>query len=746
MDKLCTFTVYLFLVTCIATTCSAGSQGTTSWKTDIDADGYTIHIYGTMKRCWKVKIIHVNVTILAETTIAKLKWKQNQPVPLIPELNEITSDKCSMKIVHRQTCNMSNYRYLAEYKVMRQLLKRENQTCDIALIQVIFTSEDGNQLNKTCIGPGEFPCSCTTSETKISCQKNCQKEIRCVCEAKSKNCTPTTTLTTPMTNGTTTPDTMTRTSTTSSKPTITTSSGSARDTEVSTTTTDTTASDTATGTTTPVSASGKTSSGTPTGTATSDPASGKTASDGQERSLIGVLIGGLFGGVVTSDTITSTTTTTISSESTIAASSGPASNTAVFTKTTDTTASGTPTGTPTPGPASGKTASDTLTGTASPASGTDTATPGLSSSKTASGTTTDTAFAGRDKQDGSQMGVLVGGVVGGLFGGVVITVVIVFLCRACRSNRRHTEDEDGAGTKESHTYLGLIHTTSSSGKSPPGTNAVTSQVPDLIKVSAVQQASSAPSHVYDDIKEGDDNQFGVDASVCDQGDYVDITDDMTGVGVSSQAQAAPGMAAQGGTLQPAAEYFVLEKDDPIDGDYNKLVRDGATETGTDVQGTYNRLVREGATGTTTDVQGTYNRLGREGATGTTTDVQGTYNRLVKDGATETTTDVQGTYNRLVREGATGTTTDVESTYNRLVREGATETGTDVQGTYNTFGSMAVDNDDNEPAGNNGTAAEYFVLEKPEDTYNKLEGKRSAEEEQEIYTKLGEGTPERVRTS
>ncbi|XP_048253063.1 location of vulva defective 1-like isoform X2 [Haliotis rufescens] len=726
MDKLYTITAYLFLVTCIATHCTAMSRGTTSSERGIDADGYTIHIYGRMERSQEVKIIHVNVTILAETSIATLcfstKCNLNQPV----SLQEITSDKC--KHVCRQTWCKSNAFYRATYNVMLHCTSpHRDQTCDMHLINVTFTCKDGNRWNRTCIGLGELP-PCYTSRPET-----CPDIIRCVCEAESKNCTPTTTLTTPVTNGTTTPDTITRT-TTSSEPTITTSSGSARD----TTATNTTASDTPAGTTTPVSASGKTSSGTPAGTATSDPASGKTSS-----------------------------------------------------------------GTPT------------------------------------------------DGQDRSQIGVLIGGVVGGLFGGVVITVVIVFLSRACRSNRRHTEDEDGAGTKESHTCIGLIHTTSCSGKSPPGTNAVKSQVPDLIKVSAVQQASSAPSDVYDVIKEGDDYQLGVDPSVCDQGDYVDITDDMTGAAVYSLAQAPPVMAAQGGTPQPAAEYFVLEKDDPTDCDYNKLVRDGATETGTDVQGTYNRLGREGATETTTDVQGTYNRLGRDGATETGTDVQGTYNRLGRDGATETTTDVQdtynklgstkydnddnepgrnigtaadyfvletpedtsnklaqaapgmaiqdgtppsaaeyfvlekddptdgdynrlvrggatetttvvqgtynrlnregatetttdvqGTYNRLGRGGATETTTDVQGTYNRLGREGATETTTDVQGTYNKLGSVADDNEDNEPAGNNGTAADYFVLEKPEDTYNKLEGKRSAEEEQEPYTKLGEATPKR----
>ncbi|XP_048253069.1 uncharacterized protein LOC124122334 isoform X2 [Haliotis rufescens] len=728
MDKLYTFTAYLYLVTCIATTCPAGSQ--MIWETDFN--GYRIHIYGTMEGSEKAKI-HVNVTMLAETNTAEIcssrKCNENQHMQL--------NDTCGMKIVYRQTCNMSNACYSAIYDwVMPRCPPTNNggPTRDIAWINFVFKFKDGNQLARTCIGPGELPCSCTECQRTDACWKKCLIGFfRCVCEAESKNCTPPTDT---MTNGTT-----------------------------------------------------------------------------------------------TSDTITSTTTT-ISSEPTIAASSGPASDTAASTITTDTTASGTQTDTPTPGPASGKTTSDTLTGTASPASGTDTATPGLSSGKTASGTTTDTAFAGTDEQVGSQMGVLVGGVVGGLFGGVVITVVIVLLCRACRSRRRHTEDEDGAGTKESHTYLGLIHTTSSSGKSSPGTNAVTSQVPDLIKVSAVQQASSAPSDVYDVIKEGDDNQLGVDPSACDQGDYVDITDDMTGAAVYSLAQAAPGMAVQGGTPQPAAEYFVLEKDDPTGGDYNKLVRDGATktgtdvhgtynrlvrdgaaETGTDVQGTYNRLVRDGATETGTDVQGTYNRLGREGATETGTDVQGTYDRLGREGATETGTDVQGTYNRLVREGASETTTDVQGTYNklgstkydnddnepgrnigtaadyfvletpedtsnklaqaapgmavqddtppsaaeyfvlekddptdgdynRLVRGGATETTTDVQGTYNKLGSMVDDNEDNSPAGNNGTAADYFVLEKPEDTYNKLEGKRSTEEEQEPYTKLGEATPKR----
>ncbi|XP_048253029.1 uncharacterized protein LOC124127279 isoform X2 [Haliotis rufescens] len=501
----------------------------------------------------------IRFTFTVANLCSSTKCNKNQSVPLQPELKDITSDKLSVKYVCQQNCNMTKAFYRATYNV------QNHRTYHIAQIKVTFTFKDGNQLNRTCIGPGELP-SCTLPQQK----KTDPDIIGCTCKVESKNCTPPTTT---LTNGTT-----------------------------------------------------------------------------------------------TSDTITSTTTT-ISSEPTIAASSGPASDTAASTKTTDTTASGTQTDTPTPGPASGKTTSDTLT----------------------------------DKQDGSQIGVLVGGVVGGLFGGVIITVVIVFLCRACRLRRRHTEDEDGAGTKESHTYLGLIHTTSSSGKSPRGKNEVTSQVPDLIKVSAVQQASSAPSDVYDVIKEGEDNQLEVDPSACDQGDYTDITDDMIGAAVYSQ-----------------------EKDDPTDGDYNKLVRDGATETGSDVQGTYNRLGRGGATETGTDVQGTYNRLGREGATETGTDVQGTYNRLGREGATETTTDVQGTYNRLVREGATETTTDV-------------------QGTYNKLGSMVDDSEDNEPAGNNGTAADYFALEKPEDTYNKLEGKRSAEEEQEPYTKLGKATPEGVRT-
>ncbi|XP_048252590.1 uncharacterized protein LOC124129118 [Haliotis rufescens] len=134
MDRLCTFTAYLVLVTCIATSCTAKSQRM-SWETDFN--GYRIHIYGTMKTSGTVKIIHVNVTILAETTIANLcsstKCNKNQSVPLQPELKAITSDKLSVKYVCQQNCNMTKAFYRATYNV------QNHRTYHIAKIKVTFT-------------------------------------------------------------------------------------------------------------------------------------------------------------------------------------------------------------------------------------------------------------------------------------------------------------------------------------------------------------------------------------------------------------------------------------------------------------------------------------------------------------------------------------------------------------------------------------------------------------------------------
>lgn len=74
-------------------------------------------------------------------------------------------------------------------------------------------------------------------------------------------------------------------------------------------------------------------------------------------------------------------------------------------------------------------------------------------------------------------------------------------------------------------------------------------------------------------------------------------------------------------------------------------------------------------------------------------------------------------------------------YNRL-RDATT---TDVKSTYNRLGAIEPDSDDTKTTGNKGTTAEYFVLEKSEDAYNKLGGDliTSSTYAKNAYHRLGE---------
>ncbi|XP_046336281.1 uncharacterized protein LOC124118203 [Haliotis rufescens] len=67
------------------------------------------------------------------------------------------------------------------------------------------------------------------------------------------------------------------------------------------------------------------------------------------------------------------------------------------------------------------------------------------------------------------------------------------------------------------------------------------------------------------------------------------------------------------------------------------------------------------------------------------------------------------------------------------------TTTDVKDTYNRLGAIEPDSDDTKTTGNKGTTAEYFVLEKSEDAYNKLGGDpiKSSTYEKNAYHRLGE---------
>lgn len=123
---------------------------------------------------------------------------------------------------------------------------------------------------------------------------------------------------------------------------------------------------------------------------------------------------------------------------------------------------------------------------------------------------------------------------------------------------------------------------------PSGRITGTVTIPDIIKESTGQHKSVA-ENVYDVAKDKEDDHLGMDGPAADQGHYVDITDDITGTAVYSVDKATPGINVQGGTPQPAAEYFILENVDPADGDYNRLIRDDATHNRMFAHDTDNRM-------------------------------------------------------------------------------------------------------------------------------------------------------------
>ncbi|XP_071083085.1 uncharacterized protein [Haliotis cracherodii] len=317
-------------------------------------------------------------------------------------------------------------------------------------------------------------------------------------------------------------------------------------------------------------------------------------------------------------------------------------------------------------------------------------------------------------------GTLVGGVVGGLIGGVIITAVVVLLWRVCRKRRRHQESS-GEQMTETHAYLGPGHTSDSQDKNK-GANEKSSTVPDVVKTSVGS----------------DTGEYAIISESGDQGDYTEITDDITGAaGGGPVTTASHGMNPQGRRKPQHAA-------DKPDGEYNSL--GDATLTKADAKHTYDRLGdtnpdkarlrHTGNNGSGADYfvlgesEDNYNRLGH-GATAITTGVNSEYNRLgdtTEAGNSEVTDTGAPSLDYFVLE-------EPADTYKKLGVDGAATT-TDTNNTYYRLGNTDVDtrHGDSEPS--------EILFKKPGDTYTKLGEKPSADEVEHTYNKLGGATHKR----
>ncbi|XP_071083919.1 uncharacterized protein [Haliotis cracherodii] len=333
-----------------------------------------------------------------------------------------------------------------------------------------------------------------------------------------------------------------------------------------------------------------------------------------------------------------------------------------------------------------------------------------------------------DKHGASQKtGTLVGGVVGGLIGGVIITAVIVLLWRVCRKRRRYGrmsshrhQESSGEQMTDTHAYLGPGHTSDSQDKNK-GANEKSSSVPDVVKASVGS----------------DTGECAIVSESGDQGDYTEITDDITrAAGGGPVTTASHGMDPQGGRKPQHAA-------DKPDGEYNTL--GDATVTKADAKHTYDRLgdtnsdkallrhTRGNGSGADDffleESEDNYNRLGH-GATAITTGVNSEYNRLgdtTEAGNSEVTDTGAPSLDYFVPE-------EPADTYTNFGVDGAATT-TDTKNTYDRLGNTGVDRD-SEPY--------EILLKKSGDTYTKLGEKPSADEVEHTYNKLGGATHKREK--
>ncbi|XP_048257696.1 uncharacterized protein LOC124146542 [Haliotis rufescens] len=325
-------------------------------------------------------------------------------------------------------------------------------------------------------------------------------------------------------------------------------------------------------------------------------------------------------------------------------------------------------------------------------------------------------------------GTLVGGVVGGLIGGVIITAVVVLLWRVCRKRRRYGrmsshrhQESPGEQMTDTHAYLGPGHTSDSQDKNK-GANEKSSSVPDVVKTSVGS----------------DTGECAIISEYGDQGDYTEITDDITGAaGGGSVTIASHGMNPQGGRKPQHAA-------DKPDGEYNTL--GDAIVSKADAKHTYDRLGdtnpdkarlrHSGNNGSGADdfflgeSEDNYNRLGH-GATAITTGVNSEYNRLgdtTEAGNSELTDTGSPSLDYFVLE-------EPADTYNKLGVDGGATT-TDTKNTCDRLGNTDVDKRprDSEPY--------EILLKKSGDTYTKLGEKPSADEVEHTYNKLGGATHKR----
>ncbi|XP_071081792.1 uncharacterized protein [Haliotis cracherodii] len=207
-----------------------------------------------------------------------------------------------------------------------------------------------------------------------------------------------------------------------------------------------------------------------------------------------------------------------------------------------------------------------------------------------------------------------------------------------------------------------------------------------------------------------------------QEDYTEITDDNTGAASGGSVTTAKhGMNIQGGRTPQHAS------DKPI-GEYNRL--GGGNVTTTDAKHTHNRL-RD----TNADVANLRQTVNHGSAADyfVLEESKDNYNRL-GDGATITTTDANRAYYRLgdtTDEAGNPELTDTaapssdyfvldepEDTYNKLGVDGAATT-TDEKNTYHRLGNTDVD------TRNGDSEHSETLLEKSGGTYNKIGEKPSA---------------------
>ncbi|XP_071083916.1 uncharacterized protein [Haliotis cracherodii] len=329
-----------------------------------------------------------------------------------------------------------------------------------------------------------------------------------------------------------------------------------------------------------------------------------------------------------------------------------------------------------------------------------------------------------DKHGASQKtGTLVGGVVGGLIGGVIITAVVVLLWRVWRKRRRYGrisshrhQESPGEQMTNTHAYLGPGHTSDSQDKNK-GANEKSSSVPDVVKTSVGS----------------DTGECAIVSESGDQGDYTEITDDITGAaGGGSVTTASHGMNPQGRRKPQHAA-------DKPDGEYNSL--GDAAVTKADAKHTYDRL------GDTNPDKALLRHTGNNGSGAdyfVLEESEDNYNRL-GDGATAITTGVSSEYNRLgdTTEAGNSEVTDTGApsldyfvleepadTYINFGVDGAATT-TDTKNTYDRLGNTDVDSVPSE-----------ILLKKSGDTYTKLGEKPSADEVEHTYNKLGGATHKR----